>query len=244
MILLEERARRAVAGVRAAGRAAAPTVRLPRRRPVLRGAAMAATAAVAVVVAIGLPLLLVGDDGERSLARLPVGGGAPTTTAVEPPTTTAPGPPLPGNAEVVAFSGPDWRLFVSEEPAGDAAWNTCYRLESDVGSGEPVTAGCSAWSETESWSGVVISAGPVLATDRGVVLLVAMTPQPVAHVEVTVGDVGSAFEVVPFRAPGSGGQFVAVEVPTAPGPVSIAFRDETGAVLDEVFLDSLAVLGG
>jgi hypothetical protein len=237
-------------------------------QPVVRGVALALLVAAAVTAGIGLPVLLLGDTPRRT----PVlsGGDDPdatvTTTAVTRPpplfprgddpdgavtTTIAPGPapgvgvPVPDVPleDVVAFSGDTWSLHYSETPRAQGVWLTCFDFRSTAGEDISVTSGCTPWSEDDPTTTFWVSAGPVLETEGGVVILVTMTPLPVANVAVVLDD-GRGYEVVPRRAERSGAQFVAVEVPITQGGASIQAFAEDGTLLDRIEFDSLAVRGG
>ena len=96
---LDDLARRAADEVREASRAARFTVRVPGSRPFWSRPVVVFSAAAAVVLAIGVPLLLlygpwVGPVIDGSTTTLPVVTTtlAPTTTTTAPPTTTTEAP--------------------------------------------------------------------------------------------------------------------------------------------------------
>lgn len=138
-----------------------------------------------------------------------------------------------GPFEAIPFSGETWQFYVAEDanPSRET-YKVCYSF---FAPGEMTEAsglgrsGCGDWpGDTDQY---FVSLGPAIAIDGGVVFLVDLTSNPVAKVRI-VGSGDDVIEVVPFRLPGSGKQFVVVELPHRSAPVTVEVLDESGTVLD------------
>ncbi len=140
---------------------------------------------------------------------------------------------LGGPFEAIPFSGETWQFYVAEDanPLRET-YKVCYSF---FAPGEMTEAsglgrsGCGDWpGDTDQY---FVSLGPAIAIDGGVVFLVDLTSNPVAKVRI-VGSGDDVIEVAPFRSPGSGKQFVVVELPHRSAPVTVEVLDESGTVLD------------
>ena len=143
-----------------------------------------------------------------------------------------------GPFEAIPFSGETWQFSVSEGPNPPTdTYKVCYTFIAPGVQTEASGLGASgcgnAWTSdpdhyTDSY---LVSVGPAIEIVGGIVLLVDLSPNPVANVRI-VRSSGEVTDVIPFRTPGSGKQFAVVELPHDAAPIRVELVDETGTVLD------------
>lgn len=152
----------------------------------------------------------------------------------------APIPPAAGPFEAIPFTGDGWQLKVTEGANPSlGTYKVCYTF---LGPGKETEAsgigpsGCSDWpADVDSHLIEVVAA---VETTSGVVLFIDLTDNPV-HAVIVTTDSGESSKVEPFRMPDSGKQFAVIELPNRDGGAVVELVDESGAVLDQVTVDSL-----